>query len=447
MGAPRPGGKLRASLLLGFGGLLLLLVIAGWQALSTVGQLHAAEQTARDSFAARNQALIEFRSDLDIYGNRVDQYVLSYTPGSSSGDGRDLSALFFHVQGALRGYPPDRQPEEQAMLTSLQALVADQERALYSMIAAARPDLRGRLLQTDVIPRNRRIISSAEKVAVWNHRQLTAASAALLAGFANLRSRLARLLLVILASGLLLAIGSIVYIAGQDREARKRYRELSESRDALSELSARLLDAQEEERRSISRELHDEVGQALGALLVDVGRLSAQFPGDDPPLQEQLTRMRGLAERSVRSVRNMALLLRPSMLDDLGLIAALEWQGREISRRSEMEVDIQSVGVSDDLPDELKTCVYRVVQEALNNAARHSHAQHARVDVTQTAHQITVAVKDDGDGFDPNKTRGLGLLGMEERVRHLHGTLLIRSKPGEGSVVSAELPAEQKVAA
>jgi signal transduction histidine kinase len=131
------------------------------------------------------------------------------------------------------------------------------------------------------------------------------------------------------------------------------------------------------------------------------------------------------------------------MLDDLGLIAALEWQGREVSRRSEMEVEVQSADVSEKIPDEYRICIYRLVQEALNNAARHSSAKNARVTVDQTADKILVSVFDDGRGFDPQRVRGLGILGMEERVRRLGGILNIDSKPGRGTTLKAEFPLPQ----
>jgi signal transduction histidine kinase len=150
--------------------------------------------------------------------------------------------------------------------------------------------------------------------------------------------------------------------------------------------------------------------------------------------------MKSVAERSVRSVRNMALLLRPSMLDDLGLVAALEWQGREVSRNSNVEVDVESENVSEDLPDDYKVTIYRLVQEALNNAVRHSGANTARVRAYQQNGHICVTVKDDGHGFDPARSRGMGMLGMEERVRRLGGRIEFRSAPGQGTTMSADLP-------
>jgi signal transduction histidine kinase len=150
--------------------------------------------------------------------------------------------------------------------------------------------------------------------------------------------------------------------------------------------------------------------------------------------------MKALAERSVNSVRNMALLLRPSMLDDLGLVPALEWQAREVSRRSEMEVEVESSGVPENLAEEKKICIYRVAQEALNNAARHSGGHNARVTIRQKDAAIFLSIHDDGGGFDPHHSRGLGLLGMEERVRRLGGSFRVDSKPGAGTTIEATLP-------
>ena len=150
--------------------------------------------------------------------------------------------------------------------------------------------------------------------------------------------------------------------------------------------------------------------------------------------------LKTLAENSIRTVRDIALLLRPSMLDDLGLIPALEWQAREVSRRGDMEVDVDSQMVSDELPDEIKICVYRLVQEALNNAAAHALAKNAQVKVIQSADKLRVEVSDDGQGFDSQRVRGLGLLGMEERVKHLCGILRIESRAGQGTSLIAELP-------
>jgi signal transduction histidine kinase len=142
----------------------------------------------------------------------------------------------------------------------------------------------------------------------------------------------------------------------------------------------------------------------------------------------------------VNSIRDIALLLRPSMLDDLGLMPALEWQAREVSRRSGIKVTVIAGNVPDILSDEMRTCIYRVVQEALHNVSRHSGAKSAVVTVKQEGNSLLLSVEDDGSGFDAEKTRGLGMLGMEERVRQLGGQFEIRSTPGKGTELRARLP-------
>jgi signal transduction histidine kinase len=297
-----------------------------------------------------------------------------------------------------------------------------------------------RLLNEEVLPQRSRIHETSEKIALWNSQQLGATDREMFRSFASLQARQTRLLGIALTAGLVLSLASILYLLRLGEEAQRRYQELARSRTELEALSAQLVDAQETERRSISRELHDEVGQSLGALLVEVGRLAASVPSDNVKIKDHIDKIKSVAETTVQTVRNIALLLRPSMLDDLGLIAALEWQGREVSRRSEMEVEVQSEDVSEKIPDEYKICIYRLVQEALNNAARHSSAKNARVTVEQTADKILVCVVDDGLGFDPQRVRGLGILGMEERVRHLGGIFTIDSKPGGGTTLRAEFP-------
>jgi signal transduction histidine kinase len=446
----RPGRGLRVVLLLGFGGLLAMLLAAGGEALSTLQKLHAAEQTARQSFLTRNRYLLEFRSTLDVYGNRIDEYFLSYDPDVQTSAANDFVALARRLQSGLRTYPLRRQPEEQDLLDAIGKTLAEQEASLNTALSEDHrgdPEQMNRMLYKEVMPRNRRLIAAIEKVELWNQRELDAAGVRMLQAFSQFQSHLTRLLLIVLSSGLLLSLGSIFYIIREDREARRRYAELTESRDALSRLPSSLLDAQEEERRSISRELHDEVGQSLGALLVDAGRLKAAISPDNAVAHEQLARIKATAESTVNAVRNIALLLRPSMLDDLGLIAAIEWQAREISRRSEMEVEVEApagTGISEDLAEDYRICIYRITQEALNNAARHSGGHRAWVKLEQTADRIAVIVRDDGHGFDSSKTRGMGLLGMEERVRRLGGKLEVGSKPGEGTVLNAELPLQRR---
>jgi signal transduction histidine kinase len=258
--------------------------------------------------------------------------------------------------------------------------------------------------------------------------------------FEHLGGRLRTVLSLALAAALVLAIGCLVYIFRIERQNRRRYDEILKGRKELEQLSARLVDAQESERRAISRELHDQVGQTLNALLVDAANLAKRIQPGDAISSRYLDNIRTFADSSVNSIRDIALLLRPSMLDDLGLIPALEWQAREVSRRTGIKVDVTAENVPDSLPDGIRTCVYRIVQEALHNVSRHSGAKTAVITVREGGGALSLSVADDGSGFDPVRTRGLGMLGMEERVRQLSGRFEIQSAPGKGARLLVTLP-------
>jgi signal transduction histidine kinase len=163
-------------------------------------------------------------------------------------------------------------------------------------------------------------------------------------------------------------------------------------------------------------------------------------------VREHLTAIRGMAEKTVNQVRDLALLLRPSMLDDFGLVPALKWQAREMAKRTGLHVTVQADDSVDGLPDDHQTCIYRLVQEALNNSSRHASARNVEVRVARDGARVKFSVRDDGAGFDPRLVRGLGLLGMEERVGRLGGQVRVDSQPGRGTMVTAELPMAEMAA-
>jgi len=434
--------RLRAVLALGYGGLLVLLLCSGANALQTLRKLHDAEESARQRSVERRRVLTTVVLSASVYSNNVERVLLSEKPPEDDGITAEVLQRAKEALSAVKAYPPYTTLEEQNLLAHLQASLLEEEDIFRSAKAWNPQEFRGRAQQVvseELIPRRQQFVTIAQQIEMLNDNEVLAEQQASFAEFARLQERLTRLLLVALTSGLMLAIGSAIYILRLERQERLRYAELAHNREELQELSARLVDAQETERRSLSRELHDEVGQALGLLLMDVGRLSNQL-GADAKGQEMVQRIKTVAERTVQTVRNMALLLRPSMLDDLGLVSALEWYAREVSRSSETEVEVKAENVSETLPDSLMVCIYRVVQEAVNNAQRHARAKNVTVELRETDTSVQVQVKDDGTGFDGKRTRGIGLLGMEERVKRLGGSISIESQPGAGTTIRAELP-------
>jgi signal transduction histidine kinase len=442
VGPDRSAQKLRTVLLLAFGGLLALSLAAGVGALVSLRQLHAVEQQVSSRFLRHTQALSAVVISFHIYDDQLARLLLDDQAVEQSGLDTEISNRAAEAHSALHRYPPDRAPQEQRWLQEIDEKLSEQETASAALLSLAPADRRARsrkFINEQLLPRSLSILEVSQQIASLNSDELAQSNQDLLERFQSLQTRLKSMLLLALTAGLLLSFGGSLYILRLERQGRRRYLALADSRLELEKLSARLVDVQEQERRSIARELHDEVGQTLEALLMDLGRLSRLVPAGEQVMREHIARLKDLAENSVKTVRDIALLLRPSMLDDLGLIPALEWQAREVSRRGEMEVDVHSAMVSEQLPDEIKICVYRLVQEALNNAAAHASAKNAHVSVMQTD-ILRVEVTDDGQGFDSERVRGMGLLGMEERVKRLGGTLKIESPAGQGTTVVAELP-------
>jgi signal transduction histidine kinase len=441
--AQRHSKQLRRLLFISFSWLLALLIGAGVDALFAVRRLGRASQEVSRRFTARNRALTTIVVSVRVYDDQIERFLLQDQLQESAPDPADVTKQITAARAALLSFPLDRDSDEQLLLAAMQQQLQEEETSC-AIVLAWRADLRRQrayqFIGQQLIPWRTHIFELSAQISALDEQKLAIENLAVAARFQSLESRLVWLVSLSLVAGVLMSLVCGWYILRLERQARLRYDALARSRLELEGLSARLVEAQEEERRAISRELHDEVGQSLGALLVEVGQLAKLVPSEDRVTQAQIAQIKSVAESAVKSIRDIALLLRPPMLDDLGLVPALEWQAREISRRSDMEVEVHSENVSEDLGDETKVTIYRLVQEALNNAATHASAKNAKVTITQDSDKITVEIADDGHGFDPARQRGMGILGMEERVRRLGGTFTIESAPGKGATVKAELP-------
>jgi signal transduction histidine kinase len=221
---------------------------------------------------------------------------------------------------------------------------------------------------------------------------------------------------------------------------------LREAMAARTELLRRLSTAQEDERRRLSRELHDGLGQELTALILSLKALEHAVP-QGAAGRDRLLEVERIVNVIGREAHDLAVELRPTALDDLGLGPALSAYVARWSERTGVAAAFQPLGLDGDrLPPEVETAVYRVVQEALNNVAKHAEARRVGVMVSRQGDELTALVEDDGRGFDPEQAgagpgrRSLGLLGMRERVGLVGGSLVIESGEGEGTVVQARIP-------
>ena len=435
-------------LLVGFGGLLLLMTLAGLNAVRSIRATQLRNARIQGDFVARSRQLNQIRSELYLAGTTVRDFLLEPEPARAEAYRGELNRSHGAMEQEMTSYARLLAPDERDAFSSLQSRIADFWTSLAPIFTWSGETRRERgyvFARDEVRPRRSAMLALADQIADINERQLQAGSARVDELFAQARTRLVLTLGLTLSIGFLLALFSRRRVLALEMQASRRLDEVVQARGELKALSARLVEVQELERRAIARELHDEVGQSLSAVLVGLSNLMAEVPGEVRPwLQPHLDTVRKLAEGSVAAVRNIALLLRPSMLDDLGLVPALQWQARETARRTGLLVNVATENVSDDLSDEYKTCVYRVVQEALHNASRHAGAKQVRVEVRVNQDELRLSVQDDGRGFDSKLDRGMGLLGMEERVTNLGGTFAIDSELGRGTLLAVEIPLEKR---
>ncbi len=414
----------------GFAAILLLLAASAFEAfrLQTVGG--AEQQAAYRRFLETDEAIAAFRRTVWLGGIYSRDYFLSPTPAGRERFFRRMTEL--QVQG------------EQALSTlrvlapkPLEALGLPAEFRVFLKELRQSTGSPNSYIETVLVPRRLSAFALIEEFRNHGRSELVQAQNRYLAERAAATRTLVFLLSASLAVGLAVAFFSLRIAARVERERQIHSLE-------LEKLSARLLEIQEEERRSLSRELHDEVGQSLTALRMEISHAMSMLP--DSNAHTRLARARELAERTIRMVRDISLLLRPSLLDDLGLGAALQWQLEDFGRRSGIRTEFEGAELGEDLSDAAKTCIFRIAQEALHNCEKYSRASLVRVILAQDEHTLLLEVQDDGVGFllsDRGLPRhGTGILGIKERAQKLGGALLLESRPQAGTRLLVRLPIE-----
>lgn len=233
-------------------------------------------------------------------------------------------------------------------------------------------------------------------------------------------------------------------------ERERLFEAVNQQREQLRALANRLTEVQEVERKQLARELHDHLGQALTAISINLTRIKAELPAEcSPKVKERLAEASLLTDETLEQIRELSLDLRPPMLDDLGLTPTLRWYIKQFAQRLNIESHFETLGLEERLTPELETTLFRVVQEALTNVARHAQASQVQLRLERKGTTIVAAIQDNGQGFDVAQVvnhnasaSGAGLLGMRERVTLLGGRFKIKSQPGQGTQLFIELPWE-----
>jgi signal transduction histidine kinase len=428
---------------IGLASLLLLVVVSILAASRKAQEIYSELDRLNTRHHDVDAKLRRLRSDVNLSGIFLRDYLLDIARERAPEDRQRLEAFRTSNMATLAELRALELAESER-IARLQSQLEEYWQTfdpMFDWTISEKLFLSPAFLRREVVPRRDAVLSIAQEIEELNNANLLAQRSEVTRQHAAFRDDLRRLLWQSLLLGVVVALTVVFRLRVLERRSEDQRALAAEAEQRMRELSQRLVAAQEEERRSLSRELHDHVAQVLTALRMEVGRIERGRAPADVRLGSALAECKQLIDKMFRTVRDLALGLRPSMLDDFGLRAALEWHVRDFTRRYGAEVDLVVDGDCDTLPEQHRTCVYRVVQEALTNCARHARARHVQVSVSRLVDRLQVSVMDDGQGFAVTDRReGLGIRGLHERVNELGGRLTISSALGEGTTVAVGLP-------
>jgi signal transduction histidine kinase len=436
---------------IGFGTLILLIGLLGFGAMRRAQALHDATVSAHDAYLQNDAVLREIPADLYLGSILIRDYLLDPSHLRAVAYREQLLARRSSIQQRLDLLAQRLGEGESARLQQLRAELQAYWESMDPILnwsPTQKAALSWLFLRQQVLPRREAVVALAKEISEINAANLRKEQQRLQGSQELFQSFLRRTVFLALSFGLLVALISAARVAVLERRSEQQRGRAESAEEELRRLSRSLVRTQEEERRSLSRELHDAVGQMLSAMTMELGNMEAVITSPER-LRERLDEARGLNSETIRAVRDLAISLRPAMLDELGLGPALRWQGREFSRRSGVPVTVQIDGDLEGLPETHRTCIYRIVQEALTNCAKHAQAKNIRISIYGRHDWIQLSIQDDGVGFEPRHAspQGLGLIGIQERVRDLEGKVTVISQPQKGTILEVEVPVRSGVAA
>ncbi len=433
------------SLIAGFGAVVVLTAALGISQSRRAALIQKDLISAQETYTSTEMLLSQTRVDLYHIGMNVRDYLLDRS-GDSELMKSELLVTRQQVLGNIEMLESRMALEHREPLKRLREEVEDYfewTSPVLSWTAEERVAYSGTYVRGVLLKRREAIASLAEQLQQINSTNLQRSRERLEQSQMAYLQWLKRLTWIVVILSLLVAALSITWILRLERQAESEKERAESAGRELRRLSQQLVRAQEEERRSLSRELHDQVGQQLTALRVEIANMGRIPPGDRTMFATHLAEAKSLALQTMKTVRDLAMGLRPSMLDDLGLGPAIEWQAREFSRRSGVPATVKFHGeINGSLSEAERTSLFRIVQEALTNITKHAKASEVHIDLSTRDDGVTLTVGDNGRGMLDERARGsgLGLLGMEERARELGGSFSMTSSPGDGTTIEVWLP-------
>ena len=445
--APRPGrgpSSVRAALLAGFAVVFALWIIWSYQLVRSLDEIQRRVATAQESYVRGEQTLTRIRTNV-LFGSIYMRDALIDGPSARRDDYlRELNRLRDVSDTLLSDYVPQVVSlEEREQWSRLQSELGEYWASREAAFSGTTDGtLSASILRALVVPRRENVLTIVDQLAALQTAANERHRRDLGLFYSQVKRRLASIGAGTLIVALLVAVMVSTHVNGLQRQLERQRLSEQQNRQDLERLSARLVDAQEQERRNLSRELHDAVGQALTAVKMDLGlALRAEH---DRRVREALEDAREITETTLRGVRDLSQLLHPSTLDDFGLPATLTAYLRRFSKRTSIRAQLAET-LEERLPPHVEVCVYRIVQEALNNVARHSAATACTVTLSAGSGALGLVIEDNGHGFAPSSdaapsARGLGVIAMRERAQALGGTFSIDEPPSGGVRVSVTLP-------
>jgi signal transduction histidine kinase len=437
-------------LALGFGTLVVLILLSGLDNSRRAGRIYSTIVSVHQSHARTEDALRDIESQVYLSSIYARDFLLDLSDLMAESHRDELVSIRKAMDQDLALLERSDSRRDRKLVGQLRHEVDAYWSSLEPILtwtSAQKLMLSTWFLRKQVLPRRQAVLRIAREAKMLNASDLADRQMRMDQAIADFRSSAQRTLAAVMVLGIAVALASIARVARLESRAEQQHRATEHAEAGLRRLSRKLVKAQEDERRAIARELHDEVGQTITALRVELANAEKLRSGPDEAFRHHLEEAKELAARTLRTVRDLATGLRPSVLDDLGVAPALEWQARQHTRRTGTPVEVSIDQLPEHLPEGHRTCLYRVVQEALTNCARHAEARQIHVALHAEVERLLLTVEDDGRGFPSPPPGGLGLIGIEERVRELGGTLGIDSQPGKGTVLKISLPLPKGAAA
>jgi len=431
-------------LAIGFSILIVLIAFLGFGAIHRADAIYRDMHAAQDAYVQTETFRRGIATDVYLADILLRDYLLDPSPQNAPHHRQQLLVIRESLQqrlDELSKLVPENANSELSRLQNEVEAYWDSLDPIFDWTPKEKSERSWIFLARKVLPRREAVVSLAREMAKMNAENLDRERQRLQNSQDVLHQFLLQMMTVALILGTFVALLTTYRVLVLERRHDAQRKQIEETQNNLRRLSHRLVQAQERERTALSRELHDEVGQKMTALGMELRNLEKLRDSNPGAFEKRMEEVKRLNIDAMRAIRDLAMGLRPSMLDDLGLEAALEWQGREFSRHTGVPAVVQVNSALDELPESQRTCIYRVVQEALTNCARHAKARNVVVSVSKERNGIVVLVQDDGIGFSPSLRGGLGLLGIQERVQALDGKLDIASAVGKGTTVKVEIPA------